>query len=112
MTLEFDDEGADGEEDTITRATIGIAAIGGGAFSVAATVFYADGTSEVVLRSAEGEFTVGDGSKEIDYITLEATSGDVRISSLAVDITDDSACLLYTSPSPRDKRQSRMPSSA
>ena len=26
--------------------------------------------------------------------------------------TDDSYCLLYTSPSPRDKRQSRMPSSA
>ena len=25
---------------------------------------------------------------------------------------DDSPCLLYTSPSPRDKRQSRMPSSA
>ena len=24
----------------------------------------------------------------------------------------DDACLLYTSPSPRDKRQSRMPSSA
>ena len=24
----------------------------------------------------------------------------------------DEACLLYTSPSPRDKRQSRMPSSA
>ena len=28
------------------------------------------------------------------------------------DITDFFACLLYTSPSPRDKRQSRMPSSA
>ena len=26
--------------------------------------------------------------------------------------TQSSACLLYTSPSPRDKRQSRMPSSA
>ena len=26
--------------------------------------------------------------------------------------TDYDACLLYTSPSPRDKRQSRMPSSA
>ena len=26
--------------------------------------------------------------------------------------TDSTACLLYTSPSPRDKRQSRMPSSA
>ena len=25
---------------------------------------------------------------------------------------DSSSCLLYTSPSPRDKRQSRMPSSA
>ena len=28
----------------------------------------------------------------------------------AADVTD--GCLLYTSPSPRDKRQSRMPSSA
>ena len=26
--------------------------------------------------------------------------------------TNDGTCLLYTSPSPRDKRQSRMPSSA
>ena len=26
--------------------------------------------------------------------------------------TEKSICLLYTSPSPRDKRQSRMPSSA
>ena len=26
--------------------------------------------------------------------------------------TNDEGCLLYTSPSPRDKRQSRMPSSA
>ena len=29
-----------------------------------------------------------------------------------VDIWINNACLLYTSPSPRDKRQSRMPSSA
>ena len=27
-------------------------------------------------------------------------------------VTGDMVCLLYTSPSPRDKRQSRMPSSA
>ena len=27
-------------------------------------------------------------------------------------VTNVNACLLYTSPSPRDKRQSRMPSSA
>ena len=30
----------------------------------------------------------------------------------AVDAGRDQSCLLYTSPSPRDKRQSRMPSSA
>ena len=29
-----------------------------------------------------------------------------------IDLRDHSGCLLYTSPSPRDKRQSRMPSSA
>ena len=29
-----------------------------------------------------------------------------------VDCSNDKTCLLYTSPSPRDKRQSRMPSSA
>ena len=28
------------------------------------------------------------------------------------EIEDQNTCLLYTSPSPRDKRQSRMPSSA
>ena len=28
------------------------------------------------------------------------------------EIQQDKSCLLYTSPSPRDKRQSRMPSSA
>ena len=31
---------------------------------------------------------------------------------LAATLGDDQVCLLYTSPSPRDKRQSRMPSSA
>ena len=33
-------------------------------------------------------------------------------SDIAENITDSGTCLLYTSPSPRDKRQSRMPSSA
>ena len=36
----------------------------------------------------------------------------IRPSSVAVKPTQLSNCLLYTSPSPRDKRQSRMPSSA
>ena len=29
-----------------------------------------------------------------------------------INLTEPKICLLYTSPSPRDKRQSRMPSSA
>ena len=35
-----------------------------------------------------------------------------RYREMALHPECDSACLLYTSPSPRDKRQSRMPSSA
>ena len=37
---------------------------------------------------------------------LKSSSGNVGASALS------NLCLLYTSPSPRDKRQSRMPSSA
>ena len=36
----------------------------------------------------------------------------VNYFSLAAEYKPADACLLYTSPSPRDKRQSRMPSSA
>ena len=34
------------------------------------------------------------------------------VSPVVIDRVMDALCLLYTSPSPRDKRQSRMPSSA
>ena len=40
------------------------------------------------------------------------THYDVVWQRLVEDITWGRVCLLYTSPSPRDKRQSRMPSSA
>ena len=48
---------------------------------------------------------------------LNIDSNDVNaIFDAALEITQDNveiySCLLYTSPSPRDKRQSRMPSSA
>ena len=42
-----------------------------------------------------------------DYIYL-----DCRTAGVPENIAALSDCLLYTSPSPRDKRQSRMPSSA
>ena len=37
---------------------------------------------------------------------------DAKIASSVLDITLTKSCLLYTSPSPRDNRVSRMPSSA
>ena len=50
-------------------------------------------------------------------LTVHAT-GDLHIDShhtvedVSIVLGECFACLLYTSPSPRDKRQSRMPSSA
>ena len=37
---------------------------------------------------------------------------DVKEGEILAEIETDKACLLYTSPSPRDMRRSRMPSSA
>ena len=50
--------------------------------------------------------TLKQAGYDMDY--LEADDGSVALEK----IDDYNPCLLYTSPSPRDKRQSRMPSSA
>ena len=51
--------------------------------------------------------------KEGDTVEVGALLGEVNSSKSASVKTDKiQSCLLYTSPSPRDKRQSRMPSSA
>ena len=42
----------------------------------------------------------------------QKTTSVVPISTTQADKNMGETCLLYTSPSPRDKRQSRMPSSA
>ena len=50
-----------------------------------------------------------------DLVDVAALSGDVRVRILVEVVVDQlvlASCLLYTSPSPRDKRQSRIPSSA
>ena len=48
--------------------------------------------------------------------TINTLTGQVRENALTIPLqtvlTNTYRCLLYTSPSPRDKRQSRMPSSA
>ena len=47
---------------------------------------------------------------ETDKVNLEVPSA---VNGILTEINaKDGDCLLYTSPSPRDKRQSRMPSSA
>ena len=45
-------------------------------------------------------------------IHLGATSNDIVDSAVALQIKHSIDCLLYTSPSPRDVEESRMPSSA
>ena len=57
-----------------------------------------------------------DGKSLFDYITNEelyaCTTCNACVEACPVMISPLEPCLLYTSPSPRDKRQSRMPSSA
>ena len=53
----------------------------------------------------------GDGG-DMDVDGDIAMDADLDADGLADLVDVDGACLLYTSPSPRDKRQSRMPSSA
>ena len=49
---------------------------------------------------------VGVSKNGLDYINEAINNGAIVI------ITDNHNCLLYTSPSPRDRTRSRMPSSA
>ena len=54
-----------------------------------------------------------DGVNHIVPADAAVTTGlDLAFNFIAMDAVRAQICLLYTSPSPRDKRQSRMPSSA
>ena len=50
--------------------------------------------------------------EEMVNIMVEGQAGAGMVKATCSAKGDLKACLLYTSPSPRDKRQSRMPSSA
>ena len=80
----------------------------------AALVEEMEALEEDVARAAAGRW-----AEEAERGEARATRGAIGTSSEeASDESDETvsegsgACLLYTSPSPRDKRQSRMPSSA
>ena len=59
---------------------------------------------------AEG--TLAESTENSIEPAAEAPSTEQAASNLEMDNPLTDTCLLYTSPSPRDKRQSRMPSSA
>ena len=74
-----------------------------------------------VLGSGKGSNFVSlakaceDGSLSAEIVLVASDVGDAGILERARDFGLPARfidCLLYTSPSPRDKRQSRMPSSA
>ena len=70
-----------------------------------------------MLLSTAGVTTLAACQGLIPPTPLGRVGGDGKVLSLAVQDAlraspDTNTCLLYTSPSPRDKRQSRMPSSA
>ena len=64
-----------------------------------------DGVNYTVTRTSDGSSVSGISPMTVDGISIEITN--------TMDIGDRyMICLLYTSPSPRDQRGSRMPSSA
>mgnify|MGYP007069475006 CR=1 FL=1 len=62
----------------------------------------------VVFQSSDNSYT--DGERVVIGTKLDSDNFDAAV-GLALH-EGSHICLLYTSPSPRDKRQSRMPSSA
>ena len=59
-------------------------------------------------RKETSEELVTKINKPVDWIHQKAGVFERRVSNIDV----DKICLLYTSPSPRDRQKSRMPSSA
>ena len=87
-----------------TTAAVGGAALGSGLLTGFPTI-WAQNIKNVTLRQfGTGVSNINEIAKKVKEdlgFTLEMTALDT-----------DTTCLLYTSPSPRDRQKSRMPSSA
>ena len=71
--------------------------------------------AEDIIRAAYRQVFGNRHLMELDVCpSIEALfiNGDLTVQGLVTALAQSETCLLYTSPSPRDKRQSRMPSSA
>ena len=64
---------------------------------------------ENIFSFSRSDLPIKDTKLHSFFIDIE---DEESIANAASKIDKSSICLLYTSPSPRDKRQSRMPSSA
>ena len=65
-----------------------------------------------ILVGEVTSITVSVNDESLDDIYLEVSLNNAKLPDTYLDENGQYFCLLYTSPSPRDKRQSRMPSSA
>ena len=65
---------------------------------------------QVVTKIVDYELAPGETYEGVWHV--EGMSHEEIVATAIYFIDRDEDCLLYTSPSPRDKRQSRMPSSA
>ena len=81
-----------------------VAIVTGGAqgFGLAITERFIESGAKVVIWDIDE----GEAKKALEKVNSENLTYQI------VDVSDYDTCLLYTSPSPRDKRQARMPSSA
>ena len=68
--------------------------------------------TEVLTGRTQQKFFNPDEAENFYYFGTYDVDFNKRTELDVKDMTAPEACLLYTSPSPRDKRQSRMPSSA
>ena len=71
---------------------------------------YIEGANNRVIVASDGNFNVGTtGQEELIALIEEKRESGIFLTILGV---GSNVCLLYTSPSPRDRTRSRMPSSA
>ena len=83
--------------------------------TVLGSVVVARADDRVPVYAAKGEVAPGQQLRAADVVRVDVLLGDGAVGYLPADgpLPDDTwACLLYTSPSPRDRTRSRMPSSA
>ena len=86
--------------------------------SWAESLAYGDGLDMEIAPPAPAELVLPDLEEWVTLLVLNDTKGDETGDGdytypLASDFaTPNNGCLLYTSPSPRDRTRSRMPSSA